>query len=43
MSLFPAWMGIDGFAWPWLLLALPLPLLVRMLVPARTGAAAALR
>lgn len=43
MSLLPAWVGIDGFAWPWLLLALPLPLLVRMLVPARTGAAAALR
>ena len=28
MSLLPAWVGIDGFAWPWLLLALPLPLLV---------------
>jgi Ca-activated chloride channel family protein len=27
-------MGFDGFAWPWLLLALPLPLLVRWLVPA---------
>lgn len=43
MSLLPAWVGIDGFAWPWLLLALPLPLLVRVLVPARGGNSIALR
>lgn len=35
-----AW--LDGFAWPWLLLALPLPLLVRWLLPPRRGASPAL-
>ncbi len=34
----------DGFAWPWMLLALPLPLLVRMLLPpVRDVAGAALK
>ena len=34
----------DGFAWPWMLLALPLPLLVRMLLPpVRDRAGAALK
>lgn len=33
----------DGFAWPWLLLALPLPLLVRWLLPVRRDGAAALQ
>jgi Ca-activated chloride channel family protein len=34
----------DGFAWPWMLLALPLPLLVRMLLPpVRERADAALK
>lgn len=38
----PAWStGVAGFAWPWLLLALPLPWLVRRWLPAaRTGGAA---
>lgn len=43
---FAAWLprDFDGFAWPWLLLALPLPLLVRWLLPAaRDAAGAALR
>lgn len=36
--------AFDGLAWPWLLLALPLPLLARWLLPPRTDArAAALR
>lgn len=35
--------GIEGFAWPWLLLALPLPVLARWWLPARTTADAALR
>ena len=35
--------GIGGFAWPWLLLALPLPWLVRALLPAARNAAAALK
>jgi len=34
-------LSIDGFAWPWLLLALPMPWLARMLLrPARSMAAA---
>ncbi|MFP5373676.1 MAG: vWA domain-containing protein [Gammaproteobacteria bacterium] len=36
-----AW--LDGFAWPWALLLLPLPLLARWLLPPRRGAGAALR
>ena len=34
---------IEGFAWPWLLLAIPLPWLTYVLLPARTGSEAALR
>lgn len=36
-------LSIDGFAWPWLLVFLPLPLLVHALLPARRSADAALR
>lgn len=36
-------LALDGFAWPWMLLALVLPLLVHALVPPRSDAAAALR
>ena len=43
MSALLAMLSIQGFAWPWLLVALPLPLLVHMLVPARKNAGAALR
>lgn len=35
--------AFDGFAWPWWLLALPLPWLARWLLPPRRSAAAALR
>ena len=35
--------GFDGLAWPWLLLALPLPLLVRLLLPAERNRTAALK
>lgn len=34
---------LDGFAWPWLLLALPLPWLVRAFMPPARAAGAALR
>lgn len=34
---------VDGLAWPWMLLAIPLPWLVRWLLPARSGGEAALR
>ncbi|HET8819653.1 MAG TPA: VWA domain-containing protein [Xanthomonadaceae bacterium] len=37
----PAWSGL--FAWPWFLLALPLPLLARWLLPPRRAQGAALR
>ena len=37
----PDWLG--GFAWPWLLAALPLPLLARWLLPRRRAQGAALR
>ena len=43
MSALLALLAIDGFAWPWLLAAMPLPLLVYALVPARRNAGAALR
>jgi Ca-activated chloride channel family protein len=36
-------MDIEGFAWPWLLAAIPLPFLVHALVPARHNADAALQ
>lgn len=40
-----AWLSstIDGFAWPWMLLVLPAPLLVRWLLPPSTRVVAALR
>ena len=39
-----AWQeGFAGFAWPWAWALLPLPLLVRMLLPARRSTAPALR
>ena len=37
----PAWLA--SFAWPWMLLALPLPLIARWLLPRRRAAGAALR
>lgn len=43
MNLFPAWLVIDGFAWPWMLAAIPLPWLVHALAPARASAIPALR
>ena len=33
MSLLPAWLVFDGFAWPWCLLLCLLPWLVRLLPP----------
>ena len=41
MNALQAWLG--AFAWPWMLLALPLPLLARWLLPRRRSASAALR
>jgi Ca-activated chloride channel homolog len=41
MPALAAW--LDGFAWPWALLLLPLPLLARWLLPPRRGSGAALR
>ena len=35
--------AFDGFAWPWLLLALPVPWLLRWWLPPRRGEAAALK
>lgn len=43
MSLLPAWLLIDGFAWPWLIAAIPLPWLVHALLPARASQLPALR
>ena len=43
MSLLPAWLLVDGFAWPWLLAAIPLPWLVHALLPARPSQVPALR
>ena len=41
MNAFASWLPIDGFAWPWLLLALPLPWIARMMLrPARSDSAA---
>ncbi len=34
---------VEGFAWPWMLLAIPLPWLARWLLPARVSGEAALR
>ena len=36
-------LALDGLAWPWMLLAIPLPWLVYMALPARGGRQAALR
>ena len=43
MSLIPAWLLVDWFAWPWLLVAIPLPWLIRALLPARASQVPALR
>lgn len=43
MNLLQAWIGLDGFAWRWMLLAIPLPWLLHALLPARRGSDAALR
>ena len=43
MSLLPAWLVVDGFAWPWLLAGIPLPWLVHALLPARPSQVPALR
>lgn len=43
MSTLNAWLGLEGFAWPWMLLAIVVPLLVHALVPPRSAGAAALR
>ena len=43
MNLLRDLLAVEGFAWPWLLLAIPLPLLVHLLVPARVIDDAALR
>lgn len=39
----PSWLTGTQWAWPWLLIALPLPLLARWLLPALRSRAAALR
>ena len=43
MSALLSMLSIEGFAWPWLLAALPLPLLVHALVPPRRTMESALR
>ena len=43
MSLLAEWLGIDGFAWPWLLLAILLPWLVHAILPPRASRLPALR
>ena len=43
MSALAGWLGVDAFAWGWMLLALPLPLLVHAMVPARGGLRTGLR
>lgn len=43
VSVLPAWLLVDGFAWPWLLAAIPLPWLVHALLPARASQVPALR
>ena len=41
MNVFASWVSINGFGWPWLLLALPLPWIARMVLrPARSDSAA---
>ena len=43
MSLLPTWLAVDGFAWPGLFLAIPLPWLIHALLPARASQVPALR
>ena len=43
MSLLPTWLAVDGFAWRWLFLAIPLPWLIHALLPARASQVPALR
>ena len=43
MSPMLATFSLDNFAWPWLLLALPLPLLARLWLPPARSTAAALK
>lgn len=43
MNLVRDLLAVEGLAWPWMLLAIPMPLLVHLLVPAFDGNAAALR
>jgi Ca-activated chloride channel family protein len=43
LAVIAGWFGLAGFAWPWVLVALPLPLWVRWLVPAARTRAFALR
>ena len=43
MNLLADWLGIDGFAWPWLLLAIPLPWVVHVATQARANPQPALR
>ena len=43
MSVLPDWLAFDGLAWPWALLAVCLPLLVRLLLPAPASREPALR
>ena len=43
MSLLPTWLSVDGFAWPWLFAAIPLPWLVHALLPSRASQVPALR
>ena len=43
MNLLSGWLPVDGFAWPWLLPAALLPLLVRALPAAKPASGPALR
>ena len=43
MNALREWLSFDGFAWQWILLSIPLPLLLHAAIPARGGDDAALR
>lgn len=43
MTALREWLAFDGFAWAWMLWAIPLPLLAHALLPVRRGHDAALR
>ena len=43
MTTLASWLSIDGFAWPWLLFALPMPWLARMRLRPACSTAAALK